>query len=210
MKQALRITSHAFTLIEAVICVALVGMMMAAAFKVMGVVAINQRIDAEQRIGYLLAEQLMSEILACSYEEKGTTNSFGLETGEVLTQRATFDDVDDFDKYVEDVARDQNDAVMTEYSGWIRKVKVDWSLLSAPSQRPATITASPIKFIKITVFSPTKKEYDLVAVRYQKGARERQPVKQSIYVTESALQLKIGASSKPVRTTAHPLNGTVQ
>jgi len=56
----------------------------------------------------------------------------GLETGELLTDRTTFDDVDDFDGYAESPLRDADGDAISGFTGWERRVDVDLVKPDAP------------------------------------------------------------------------------
>jgi MSHA pilin protein MshD len=91
----------AFTLVEALVAVTIVGM--AGSAIMMGVAAALQGADdaVERAIGTGLAEQLMDEIAALAFEDETTATlgvSIGPDSGESSgVSRENYDDLDDYD-----------------------------------------------------------------------------------------------------------------
>src|SRR3954463_10308473 len=74
---------HGFTLVEALICAVVVGVMIVAAAEAIGSAARAQRVSSGQNRGIELASGLMTEILQQAYQQPGATNPpMGLDSGE--------------------------------------------------------------------------------------------------------------------------------
>jgi hypothetical protein len=75
---------------------------------------------------------------------------FGREAGEQLANRASWNDVDDFDGYVETSPVDPaGTAIPGVPEGWSRSVTVEWVAPSNPSQTSQTETG--LKRVTVTV-----------------------------------------------------------
>src|SRR5581483_8369957 len=192
-----------FTMVEAAIAVAVVGVLLTAATSTLMTVAKNRQIQTERRQGYELADQLMSEILQCYFQDPGSSPVFGPETGET---RATYDDVDDYNGLSEAPPRQRSGTALTDYAGWKRTVAVSYVSPTSPAS-PSSVATS-LKRIIVTVTSPSGKQYTLVGLRSQYGAYELSPLQQTNYVTWTGVNLQVGSVNKTIRTGAHPLNIT--
>jgi len=126
-----RFRHRGFTLVEAVICILLIGVALVAALRTVGATARSSAITERRATGMMLAHDLMSEILALPYDDPDGA-LLGLETGELLTDRTTFDDVDDFDGYAESPLRDADGDAISGFTGWERRVDVDLVKPDAP------------------------------------------------------------------------------
>jgi type II secretory pathway pseudopilin PulG len=114
-----------FSLVEAVICIMIVGLTLVAAMQTVGASAKSRTITQRRATGAMLAQDLMAEIVAQPYADPDGLNQLGLEAGEVFGDRSTYDDVDDYDGYTESPPRDQSNNVIPGFTGWRRTVKVD-------------------------------------------------------------------------------------
>lgn len=127
-----------FTLIEAAISTVVVGVMMAAALTSVAKTGLFRRISGEQQTACLLAEQLMSEILAKSYWDPAATSptSIGASSAELSTgNRSLYDDVDDFNGWVACPPESADGTDLAIGNTWYRRVQVSfvhWSALNTP------------------------------------------------------------------------------
>jgi hypothetical protein len=112
--------------------------MMVAAMNTLGAFIRGQQHMAEQSRGWLLAQELASEILACLYEEPDGTPLFGRETGESSTSRAQYDDVDDYNGWQSAPPRERDGTPLAELAGWQRSVSIAWVSLADPAQAMAS------------------------------------------------------------------------
>lgn len=117
---------RSFTLIEAVVSIAIVAVMLVAG---LGTLAASRRtqylMDTRSR-GQLLAQALMAEILRQHYEEPDDQPVFGLEGSESPFVRRLWDDVDDYHGWCACPPQDKDGKVMTDLTGWSRRVVVEW------------------------------------------------------------------------------------
>jgi MSHA pilin protein MshD len=120
---------HAFSLIEVVVSVLIVGGLAVAVLNTMGATAARRRIDADRARGISLAQDLIDEISAAAYEDPGGADlSFGRGADETGTgDRSLFDDVDDYDGWSASPPQLRDGTPMTGFDGWTRSVVVRWA-----------------------------------------------------------------------------------
>ncbi len=114
-----------FTLIEAVMSMLIVGLMLVAALNTIGASKLAQSRNAEQAVGPMLAEDLMTEILSQHYQEPVDTPGFGRES-EPGGNRADWDDVDDYDGWSASPPQAKDGTDLPDLEGWGRAVTVYW------------------------------------------------------------------------------------
>lgn len=137
------------TLVEAVISMLLVSVLVVTAMQATAASGAGQYKTAQRTTGRLLADALINEILPLAYEDRDATPLFGREGSESASNKATFDDVDDFGGWVESPPQDRNGTVMPGMNGWERRVVVDRVHATIPTQ--VVSTESGAKRIVVTV-----------------------------------------------------------
>lgn len=123
-----------FTLVEAAISTVVVSVMIAGALTSVAKTGMVRRIANEQQSGHLLAEQLMSEILAKSYWDPSSTvsTSIGPSNAEKATgNRSALDDVDDYHGWLECPPESADGTDLTLRDNWYRRVQVTFVDFSA-------------------------------------------------------------------------------
>jgi MSHA pilin protein MshD len=139
----------AFTLVEAVVSMLVVGVMMVAVLGTVGASSRGLQSMQERGKGALLARQLMSEIMVQYYEEPLDTVIFGKESGESGSSRAGYDDVDDYNGWSASPPQNKDGTVIPNLDGWARRVAVEWAVSADLAQKAASDTG--IKRITVTV-----------------------------------------------------------
>lgn len=137
-----------FTLVEAVMSMLIVGLMLVAALNTVGASKVAQARNAEQTLGPMLAEDLMTEILSQAYQELVETPSFGRE-GESASVRTNWDDVDDYHGWSAGPPQLKDGTPIDGLSDWRREVTVAWADSLLPDQQALLPTG--IKRITVTV-----------------------------------------------------------
>jgi len=124
-------------------------MLVAAVHAVGGSAATRARVT-KRVVGPYLADGLMAEILAQSYQDP-TSPVFGPEVsgGESAVSRATWDDVDDYNGWVESPPQDKDGTVIAGMTGWERSVAVVW--VNPADLTQVSATESGVKRITVTV-----------------------------------------------------------
>lgn len=118
-----------FTLAEAAISTAIVGVMLAGALTCVAKTGAFRRVANEQQVAYHLAEQLMSEILAKSYSDRSASwpTAIGPTSYErSVGNRSAFDDVDDYHGWIESPPESANGTDLVIGTDWYRKVEVSF------------------------------------------------------------------------------------
>jgi type II secretory pathway pseudopilin PulG len=121
-----RVNGGAFTLVEAVMSMLIVGLMLVAALNTVGASRVSQTRNAEQSLGPMLADDLMAEILNRSYQEPVDTVNFGRESGESGGDRSDWDDVDDYGGWSVSPPQNKDGTDIPDLEGWGREVTVRW------------------------------------------------------------------------------------
>jgi Tfp pilus assembly protein PilV len=118
-------------MVEAVISIVIVGTMLVAALDTVGA-AVTSRYKTLWRVqGQQLTRALLSEILPLPYQDPNQdpnvpTLVLGCEAGEASANRATFDDVDDFNGYQQTPPQALDGSALTNESTWSWSVTVEW------------------------------------------------------------------------------------
>ncbi len=123
------------------------GLLVASVNVVATVSKLRLRVN-EQQMGRLLAEDLMAEILATSYSDPTGANTIGLDSGESASDRSTFDDVDDYDRWTAG-ARKRDGSWLVPDPSWSLRVRVQWVDPAAPD----TVSASETGVKRVTIES---------------------------------------------------------
>ena len=121
-----RRSRRAFSLAEVVVATLIVGIMLVAALKTVGASVRGRIAMANRERGFLLAQQLMSEILQADYAEPDESAVFGPEATETGGTRAPFDDVDDYHNWTASPPEQKDGTPIPDRADWQRTVTVEW------------------------------------------------------------------------------------
>jgi len=151
----------AITLAETVVCMALISLLLVAALNAVGAAGLTREKTSVRTRGQLLAQELLSEILANEYIEPDllldfdpanpglTVTVLGPDLGESAASRATFDDVDDYHGWDRQPPVNADGSPVPNGSGYRRWVSVAW--ISAQTRQPAALVDTGLKRIVVTV-----------------------------------------------------------
>jgi|GEM_PF-734748 len=171
---------RALTLMEVVISTLVVSVTLIAALHAVGGARLAQQVSEDRARAMTVAEDLMSEILLRAYDDPEGTGVFGPDPGEDHKQRATFDDVDDYDQWRESPPTDAAGAALTGLHDWERRVQVSYvdraSLLpvaialtlGAPNSPPVD---TGLKRVRVTVLRDGRELAVLDALRSRAAPR---------------------------------------
>ena len=114
-----------FTIVEVVISVVIVGVLLAASLRAVGLSRILQYRTMEQTRANEMARALLAEIGQKAYADPGAAPVFGPESGET---RAAYDDVDDYDGFAEHppLTREGTKLPLPSSGSWRWSVDVKW------------------------------------------------------------------------------------
>lgn len=157
------IRRSAFTLVEAVVCTAVVGLLLVAALSTSAAARTTEYRMANRERGMLLARQLLAEMLTQPYSdpEEGTAG-FGAESGESDGTRRQFDDFDDYRNWSASPPQTRDGEVLTDLTGWKRQVQVR---RLNPSNLNTALSESGLKSCTISVWRDGALVAELSAIR---------------------------------------------
>ena len=115
-----------FTLIEVTMATLITGLLLVTALNTVGSATRGQLRNAERARATMLGDALLNEIVALPYVDPDTGSGFGRETGEGNSNRADFDDVDDYHVWVGAIPTDKAGNTLASGTGLIRVVLVDF------------------------------------------------------------------------------------
>lgn len=143
---------NAFTLAEAVISVAVVGLMLVAALNTLGASAMSRLLTTQQRDALMLADDLMGEILAKPYADPSDPGSLGPETGETRTAtRAAFDDADDYEGWKKSPPEAPDGTALKLGSTFTRSTRVQWATYAEGKITTTTAADTGMLVIRVRV-----------------------------------------------------------
>jgi MSHA pilin protein MshD len=152
----------AFTIIEAMMSVAIVSIMTTAMLTSLASSRMTMAATANRSVAMLLAQQLMQEVLAQPYLEAGTI-TLGTDSGEAGTTRNLFDDVDDYNGWTETPPAAKDGTLVSGAAGYTRMVAVDW--VTTANLKTTSATDKGVKRIVVTVKKGAMVLATLTAIR---------------------------------------------
>jgi hypothetical protein len=141
----------------------IVSVMLVAALRTVAASGAAQTWNSDRLKGHHLAADLMAEILDLPYSDPDGAPLFGPELNELLTDRGTLDDVDDYDGFWENVAKRRNGDQMEGYANWSRSVSVAW--VSPSDTTTTSLIETNVKRITVTASRGGVPVVRLVALR---------------------------------------------
>jgi len=141
----------AVSLAEVLVSMLIVSGLLVSALNTLGGANAARMQNVDRMRGHMLAEQLMTEIIMQPYEDPDTTPTFGLEANENTMPRTSYDDVDDYRGYNATSTQRKDGTPVLGFTGWTRKVAVDWvdpanpDVVSAVATDVKRITVSALK-----------------------------------------------------------------
>jgi MSHA pilin protein MshD len=187
------------TLIEATLCMLILSVMLVSVLTTLGAAARDRTSTAHRQQGPMLARSMMSEVLRAQYKESGALATFGPEPGETGCTRAAFDDVDDYDNWIETPPTDRSGVPLPNATGWKREVHVYYVDPANPAGSPVGSDMG-LKRIAVTVTGPDGDKTNLVALRSAYSDQPSTTVVQRLTWVNVGLQIGTDAGSR--RTSA--------
>ena len=163
VSQSPAVARRGLTLVECLMSMLLLSLVMVGAIAAVGGSHRMQAILSDRVLGQQLAMGLMQEILEKAYEEPDDLLSFGPEGAEVAGGRPLYDDVDDYNGLVDSPPADRNGNPLAGFTGWSRKVTVEWA--DPVTFQPTTTSNTQLKRITVTVLHAGKTVATLVSYR---------------------------------------------
>ncbi len=115
--------------------------------------------NREREIANRLAEELVSEMMCAAYidPDQSSPQAFGLDSGESIANRSTWDDVDDYHDQTETTLRDKFGILIPDAIGYLRTTTIDHadSASSSPGYVITTDLSAKLRLLSVTVHSPS-------------------------------------------------------
>ena len=193
----------AFTIVEAAVCVVIVGVMLVAALQTVGSAADGRRRAYQLRTSQALADQLLAEIMSMPYVDPNAVDptDFGAESGETSVPR-NFNDTDDYDGLSESPPRDRTGAVIPGYEDWrwTATITIVDSGLSGVSR---TQGDKGTRLVTVSVINPAGDTSTISAIRSRWSIADQPPkdgvpdlsaIRVSVSAGDGAQSVSAGAS----------------
>jgi len=144
--------------------VLIVGVMLVAALQALASAKGTRYRLATHARARMLAHDLMAEVLAADYADpENPAAALGTDAGESTIDRATLDDVDDYDGLIDSPTTTRRGAQIAGHNGFERVVSVVWADTITPTADAAG--DSGLKRITVTVRCDDRQAAELVAYR---------------------------------------------
>jgi hypothetical protein len=150
------------SLAETLISVVVVAVMLPAVLSTVVAAKSGQAHTVDRKLGRMLAESLMTEILIRNYEDPDGS-VFGPEADEGTSSRADFDDIDDYHEWSASPPQNKDGTEIPERDNWGRSVEVASVLINDLQQTSAGETG--VKRITVRVTHNDIEVASLVAIR---------------------------------------------
>lgn len=187
----------AFSLIEVVASTLLVGLLLAASLQTVATVGTVRQRTRLSNSGPTLAHSLLAEVLNHPYTDPDVdTSVIGIDQSESASNRATFDDVDDFHGWFRNSAEHSDGSAIPGGTGWQRQVSVQYV---DPATLAAQSTDTGLKQITVAVTSPQGELVTAQALRSSLGATQRTPHADRTLLTGVSVEVVAGSSQTPVQ-----------
>jgi type II secretory pathway pseudopilin PulG len=189
--------ARGFSLVEAMVSAGIVGVMLVASVNLFGSAAKARVVDNNRRTALLLAHQLMSEVQQQPYKDESLLALlFGPELLE--TKRSDFDDVDDYNDYREKSPLDRSGTPIPGYTGYERRVRVEWV---HPDTLSNAGTDTGLVRIEVRVTDPRGVETRVFALRSEHAVPVDPQPTGSTWVQWTGVELEVGGTT-PRRATS--------
>lgn len=180
---------RAFTLVESIVSIAVVGLLLAPAVQSISTIAHTRGASTARRQGAALAKELLTEIMQCNYVAPA-----GIIDG---TTRLTWVVISDFNGLTENPPTARDGTVLAGWTGWRRSVLVERVDPASPGGA-AVVTDLGMNRITVTVASPTGAVTKLVGLRAVQGSTDRQSPAQITFPSWIDITLDGGGTAKAV------------
>lgn len=134
------------TIVEVVVSMLVVSSMLVAALYAVGASRMAVTRGRDRVLATTLADDLLGFIHRLPYKS-ASGSALGVELGNILGDKTTYDDVDDFDGWAESPPTRADGVVIAGLTEWRRLVTVEW----VDPDDPAIVTAGETGVKRITV-----------------------------------------------------------
>lgn len=203
-RRSLLRSRRAFNLLEVTLSTLLVGILLVGSMNTTGSLIRKHGIRAQDDVKLALAHDLLSEIQQAAFEDPEGGTGFGVDWGEVSSQRSTFDDIDDYDNWSENPIQDRSGEPLAGYSAYRRSAVVETVRLDNPTVVSASST--DLKRVTVSVTGPDGVTQTMVALRSRFSPLDVEPGILSSYIRSIHVRLELDDASHPVDSGTAILN----
>ena len=125
LKQRRQIAKHAFTLVEVILTILIVGVGLVASARALPVLLQVSKATETHMVAQQLATDLLAEIAMLPYEDPDEDARFGREPTESAINRSDFDDIDDYDGWTASPPQKKDGQTEPDCTGYTRSVIVE-------------------------------------------------------------------------------------
>lgn len=155
------------SLLETTLATVLVSLTLVASLNSLAFVLNTTGRDAQTLQASQIAQSVLAEIASRPFLDPTTTStSIGLDAGET-SERATWDDCDDYHNWSTTTITDRNGQVLPGASGWTLQVNVTYGDPSEPLRKVSS--SSRFKCIELVLNSPSARQFKYYALRAERG-----------------------------------------
>lgn len=196
-----RSTRLGLSLLETTLATVLVSLTLVASLNSLAFVLTTTGRTAQRLQASQIAQTILAEIASRPFlDPTNTSTSIGLDAGET-SNRATWDDCDDYHNWSVTTITDHNGQVLPGASGWSLRVKVSYGEPSNPLKNASS--SSRFKCIELTLTSPSARQYKYYALRAERGVLTGQQATGSSVLAAVDLSLQAQGKSSSTSTRLH-------
>ncbi len=148
---------------EVVVSTIIVGVLMVSSFSTIAASRRSQMSESNEIRGLAIAEALMAEITQLPMRDPSCDCGFGIEAGESGVNRMNFDDVDDYQNFVDSLPKSRNGTACAGYSDLGRSVTID--MVTTADWNATTTTYAGVYRITVKVLRGTLEVCRIVGYR---------------------------------------------
>ncbi len=142
------------TLMEVLVSLILVSTVLLVSITASANLLRNSHMASSGILADQLASQILDEISTKNFRDTDSNVIFGLEPDESITNRTTFDDVDDYHNYVNSPPTQRDGTAINGFSGWSYTVSVQPVIVDGDSVANSANSNAPLRLVTVTCTSP--------------------------------------------------------
>ena len=146
---------HGLTLIEVLVSLILVSTVLLVSLSASANLFRDQSSERTSVRAHELAGIILDEISVRNFRDPDDDQVFGIEPSESVSDRTTFDDVDDYHGYVSTPPTYRDGPSIGNYSGWSFAVVVERAEPTNSGIALVTIDDAPLRVVTVTCTSPS-------------------------------------------------------
>lgn len=194
-------TRQGLSMLETTLATVLVSLTLVASLNSLAFVLTTTGRDAQTLQASQIAQTVLAEIASRPFlDPTNTSTSIGLDAGET-SDRATWDDCDDYHNWSTSTIDDRYGQVLPGASGWGLQVQVHYCDPSNPVIKAGS--SSGFKCIELVLVSPSARQFKYYALRAERGVLTSQQAAGSSVLAAVDLSLQVEGKSSTTSTRLH-------